>query len=76
MEELMQNISELRKEIKQYIGKTDRRLDLLERNANAGTYIAVNAKEKAALDILDTAIIVLTGGMVVMMGMALLALMR
>ncbi len=70
LHEFQQAVAELQKPIMAYMEKQEH----WERNKRAKAYLAASAREKAALEVVKDAVIVLGGGMVVLAAFAMLML--
>ena len=73
-EDFQKTVADFNQAVDEYTQSLRQRIEYWERNRKAAAYLAGNGQEKTSLDVLDTAILVLGGGMVVLAAFAIMML--
>lgn len=70
--DFQKTVADFNRSVDEYTQSLRQRIEYWERNKKAAAYLAGNGQVKTSLDVLDTAILVLGGGMVILAAFALL----
>ena len=72
--DFQKTVADFNQAVDEYTQSLRQRIEYWERNKRAAAFLATSGQEKASLDVLDTAILVLGGGMVVLAAFAIMML--